>query len=147
MPLKLELQVASSEQELPEQAEFQQWLNTCFPDIKGSVLVRIVDAEESAELNQHYRQKEGPTNVLSFPFDLPDEIENDHLGDLVLCAPVIRREASEQGKSVMHHWSHMLIHGVLHLLGYDHLNDEEAEEMEGIEVGLLSRLAVSNPYL
>ena len=147
MPLKLELQVASSEQELPEQAEFQQWLNTCFPDIKGSVLVRIVDAEESAELNQHYRQKEGPTNVLSFPFDLPDEIENDHLGDLVLCAPVIRREASEQGKSVMHHWSHMLIHGVLHLLGYDHLNDEEAEEMEGIEVELLSRLAVSNPYL
>ena len=146
MSLKLELQVVSSEPELPEQAEIQHWLNNCFPEQEGTVLVRIVDAEESAELNQHYRDKQGPTNVLSFPFDPPEGIEDDHLGDLVLCAPVIRTEANEQGKIQQHHWSHMLIHGVLHLLGYDHLDDSEAEEMEAMEIDLLSRLAIANPY-
>lgn len=146
MSLTLELQIASSEQEVPGQTEFQHWLDTCFPELEGSVLVRVVDVEESAELNQHYRQKPGPTNVLSFPFDLPDAIENDHLGDLVLCAPVIRTEANEQGKIQQSHWSHMLIHGVLHLLGYDHLNDSEAEAMEAMEIDLLSRLAIANPY-
>lgn len=146
MSLKLGLQIASSEPEVPGQAEFQQWLDICFPEIEGSVLVRVVDTKESAELNQHYRQKQGPTNVLSFPFDLPDEIENDHLGDLVLCAPIIRAEADEQGKIQKHHWSHMLIHGVLHLLGHDHLDDSEAEEMEAMEINLLSRLTITNPY-
>lgn len=142
----LDLQIASAKTGLPEETDFQQWLETCFVETEGSVLVRIVDADESAELNQAFRQKQGPTNVLSFPFDVPIEIENDHLGDLVMCAQVIQSEAEDQDKQAMHHWAHMLIHGVLHLQGYDHLEPGEAEAMEAQEVNLLNKLNITNPY-
>ena len=119
--------------------------------------IRIVDEDESAELNHTYRDKPGPTNVLSFPFDMPDlpaalaateneEIPTKLLGDLVICAPVVAREAAEQGKPLPAHWAHMVVHGVLHLLGYDHLDKAEAAEMEGLEQRLLAELGVGDPY-
>jgi probable rRNA maturation factor len=108
--------------------------------------VRIVDTEESAALNSAYRQKDGPTNVLSFPFEAPPEIDDNHLGDLVMCAPVIAQEAEAQDKPPTEHWAHMLIHGVLHLRGYDHIKAEQAEVMEALEIQLLESLDIPNPY-
>jgi len=145
--LELELQLACESQEIPDVATFQHWLNVCFMDANdATVLVRIVDETESAELNQQFRDKVGPTNVLSFPFETPPEIPDDHLGDLVICAPLIAAEAKEQGKRAADHWAHMLVHGVLHLQGYDHLIETEAKEMEALEIHLLSGLGIANPY-
>lgn len=147
MSLELELQLACSLQGILGASTFQDWLNACFADAAdATVLVRIVDETESAELNQQFREKAGPTNVLSFPFETPPEIPDNHLGDLVLCAPVIAAEAKEQEKREADHWAHMLVHGVLHLQGYDHLTETEAEEMEALEIHLLSGLGISNPY-
>ena len=147
MSLKLELQLACSSQEIPDAAIFQNWLDVCFADAAdATVLVRIVDENESAALNQQFREKAGPTNVLSFSFETPPEISDDHLGDLVICAPVIAAEAKEQGKREADHWAHMLVHGVLHLQGYDHLLETEAKEMEALEIHLLSGLDITNPY-
>ncbi|HID82141.1 MAG TPA: rRNA maturation RNase YbeY [Chromatiales bacterium] len=147
MGLELELQLACESQEIPDVATFQHWLNVCFMDANdATVLVRIVDETESAELNQQFRDKVGPTNVLSFPFETPPEIPDDHLGDLVICAPLIAAEAKEQGKRAADHWAHMLVHGVLHLQGYDHLIETEAKEMEALEIHLLSGLGIANPY-
>ncbi len=125
----------------------QAWLDACFPEgPEQSVVVRITDEDESAELNAAYRGKSGPTNVLSFPFEAPTGVPVEHLGDLVICAPLVQREAAEQGKPIEQHLAHLLIHGVLHLLGHDHLTDEEAERMEAIEVQLLARLGMPDPY-
>lgn len=147
MGLKLELQLACQLQKIPDAVTFQHWLDSCFADVTdATVLLRIVDETESAALNQQFRKKTGPTNVLSFPFETPPEIPDDHLGDLVICAPVIAAEAKEQGKREADHWAHMLIHGVLHLQGYDHLTEIEAREMETLEIHLLSELNISNPY-
>ena len=147
MGLELELQLACESQEIPDAPTFQHWLDVCFTDADdATVLVRIVDETESAELNQQFRDKAGPTNVLSFPFDTPPEIPHNHLGDLVICAPLIAAEAKEQGKRAADHWAHMLVHGVLHLQGYDHLIETEAKEMEALEIHLLSGLGIANPY-
>jgi probable rRNA maturation factor len=106
-----------------------------------------VDEKESTELNETYRLKSGPTNILSFPVEIPEEIELNLLGDLVICAPVLEKEALEQNKALLNHWAHIVIHGVLHLMGYDHIEDDEAELMEGKEITLLSHLGIKNPYL
>ena len=108
--------------------------------------IRVVDEEESQSLNSQYRGKDNPTNVLSFPFEAPAEIELDLLGDLVICAPVVGKEATEQSKEEIAHWAHMVIHGTLHLQGYDHIEDEEAEAMEALEVKILSALGFPDPY-
>jgi probable rRNA maturation factor len=110
-------------------------------------VIRLVDDQESAELNQQYRHKQGPTNILSFPFEAPDGFDTDLLGDLVICTPLIALEAQQQNKQLFDHWAHITIHGVLHLLGYDHIDDAEAEEMEALEIKILSRLNINNPYL
>jgi len=115
-------------------------------DAPASVSVRIVDAEEGRALNARWRERDRPTNVLSFPADLPPELELPLLGDLVLCAPVVLREAAEQGKRVEDHWAHLVIHGVLHLLGMDHQDDAEAEEMEQREREILAALGIDDPY-
>ena len=119
-----------------------------------SILLRIVDNSESADLNQNYREKEGPTNVLSFPNDVPEFMlgipelneQNSHLGDLVICDSLVLKEAAEQGKPVDSHWAHLIIHGVLHLQGFDHIDDDEALEMEALEIQILEQLGFANPY-
>nr|WP_314268185.1 rRNA maturation RNase YbeY [uncultured Moellerella sp.] len=146
----LDLQIASESQTgLPEEALFQRWLEAVLPQFQteSEVTIRIVDQAESQELNLTYRGKDKPTNVLSFPFEAPPEIELSLLGDLIICRQVVETEAVEQQKTAEEHWAHMVIHGCLHLLGYDHIEDDEAEEMEALETEILAQLGYSDPYL
>jgi probable rRNA maturation factor len=108
--------------------------------------VRVVGEKEITQLNETYRQKSGTTNVLSFPFDAPAEVDIPLLGDIVICAPVVEREAREQHKTPQQHWAHMVVHGVLHLLGFDHVSDEQAQTMEHLEIKILSTLGFPDPY-
>ena len=152
MKLLLTLQYLSESKYLPTEDQMTLWITTAITGRQElslqepEITVRIVGTDESAELNQQWRQKSGPTNVLSFPY-ADDDFSGDLLGDLVICAPVVEREAAEQDKSLESHWAHMVIHGSLHLLGYDHIDDSEAEEMEAIETGILQNLGYANPYL
>jgi probable rRNA maturation factor len=133
----------------PDEAQIQVWIDAALEDVNQDteIVIRIVDEAESAQLNEQYRHKKGPTNILSFPFEVPDGIELNLLGDLVICAPVVAREASEQHKPLGHHWAHIVVHGVLHLLGYDHIDDDEAELMESKEIEILKKLNINNPYI
>jgi len=115
-------------------------------DDSVSLSVRVVDEDEISDLNQRYRMKAGPTNVLSFPFEDPPGVESDELGDVIICAPVVQREAAEQGKSETAHWAHMVVHGVLHLCGYDHVDDADADVMESRETAILTGLGFPAPY-
>jgi probable rRNA maturation factor len=145
----LDIQLATSYADYPTEQQFQLWVDTVLQedDQDSEIVIRLVDNQESAELNQQYRHKQGPTNILSFPFEVPDGFDSDLLGDLVICAPLIALEAQQQNKQLFDHWAHITIHGVLHLLGYDHIDDAEAEEMEALEIKILSRLNINNPYL
>lgn len=149
MTTTVEVQAVSKAINLPTPAQIEQWINTALQDSPqhSEVVVRIVDEAESAQLNAQYRSKSGATNILSFPADLPAELGINLLGDLVVCAPVLAKEALEQQKQADDHWAHIIIHGVLHLLGYDHLNDNDASIMESKEIELLQQLHISNPYL
>ena len=144
----VDIQIESQSKQLPSTDQFQAWVDTVLvhDDEDSDVVIRIVDEAEMIQFNQQYRQKEGTTNILSFPFDAPDEVETTLLGDLLICAPVIENEALLQNKKLAHHWSHIVIHGVLHLLGYDHINDDEAKEMEALEIKMLSTIGIANPY-
>jgi probable rRNA maturation factor len=147
MGLHATLQLAFNGEETPEQIKFDRWLEFCFKEEPHqSVLIRIVGETEGAALNQQYRHKSGPTNVLSFPFKAPPGIPNDHLGDLVICAPLVSREAQEQKKPTDHHWAPLLIHGILHLQGFDHIDSQEAQQMESLETKLLMWLGIPDPY-
>ncbi len=110
------------------------------------VTLRFVDASESQQLNLDYRQKDKPTNVLSFEFEAPEHIEMAFLGDLVICASVVEQEATEQNKNPIDHWAHLCVHGLLHLLAYDHINEEDAIEMENLETAILAKLNIDDPY-
>jgi len=150
MNTTLDLQIATeNEQQLPTEVQLTSWLNAVVKRFQDSaeVTVRIVDNAESQQLNNDYRGKDKPTNVLSFPFEVPEGIELDLLGDLVICKQVVEREAQEQQKPLTAHWAHMVIHGTLHLLGYDHIIDEEAEEMEGLETEIMLELEFEDPYI
>nr|WP_180323067.1 rRNA maturation RNase YbeY [Marinobacter adhaerens] len=133
---------------VPPDDELQAWAQAAWlgPDA-SEVTVRIVGTDESQALNHQYRGKDKPTNVLSFPFEAPPGITVALAGDLVICAPVVEAEAREQNKPLASHWTHMVIHGMLHLQGYDHINDEDAEAMESLEIRLLSRFGIGNPYI
>lgn len=146
---QIEIQAVFESAGQPDQQQIQLWVDTALTDYDQDteIVVRIVDEQESAELNEQYRHKSGPTNILSFPVDLPEGIELDLLGDLVICAPVVEKEALEQGKILEHHWAHIIVHGVLHLLGYDHIDDDEAELMENKEIAILNKLQINNPYI
>jgi probable rRNA maturation factor len=146
---QVEVQVVFSSPGQPDKAQIQQWVDAALQDYDKDteIVVRIVDVHESAQLNKQYRHKPGPTNILSFPVEVPEGIELNLLGDLVVCAPVVEREAIEQQKLLTHHWAHIIIHGVLHLLGYDHIEDDEAEIMENKEINILQTLNITNPYL
>lgn len=154
MELFVDLQIATANEALlPDLAAMEQWIQTAI--IAGSELhreeaeltVRIVENEESQQLNHQYRDKNKPTNVLSFPFQNPPGITLPLLGDLVICKKVVENEAVEQNKTLTEHWAHMLIHGTLHLLGYDHIDTQEAVVMESLETKLLIELGFADPYL
>lgn len=150
-PDPFSIERASQSPHLPSDEEFHQWLRAALsnetrqtPLHEGLpwVNVRLVDEAESSALNLHWRQKDQSTNVLSFPAEV-----SGFLGDIVLCAPVIEREAKSQGKALADHWAHLVVHGVLHLCGWDHNSEVEAEQMEAQEVLILDRLGIINPYL
>lgn len=146
----VDLQIATENIEgLPTEEQIEQWATDAVQPEGDEVemTVRIVDEAESHELNLTYRGKDRPTNVLSFPFECPDEVELPLLGDLVICRQVVDREAVEQDKPLMAHWAHMVVHGSLHLLGYDHIEDDEAEEMESLETQIMQGLGLDDPYL
>jgi len=149
MSIILDLQLASTAGNLPSEAQIQLWLNAAVSPFQpvAEVTVRIVDEAESQQLNFDYREKDKPTNVLSFPFQCPPGIELPLLGDLVICAGVVAQEANEQNKSLDAHWAHMVVHGSLHLLGFDHINDDDALEMEAEEIQILAELGFADPYL
>lgn len=146
----IDLQIACEQETgLPTAEEIEQWATAAVQPQSDEVemTVRIVDEAESHALNLNYRGKDRPTNVLSFPFECPDEVELPLLGDLVICRQVVEREAQEQDKPLMAHWAHMVVHGSLHLLGYDHIEDDEAEEMESLETQIMTGLGFADPYL
>jgi probable rRNA maturation factor len=133
---------------VPTQEAFQKWITLALQNHSpAEISIRIVDEDESAHLNLTYRGKTGATNVLSFPADIPEVVQSDLLGDLVICATVLSDEASAQNKPLQAHWAHITIHGVLHLLGYDHISDNDAAVMEQLEINLLKQLGYDNPYL
>ncbi|NBJ36334.1 rRNA maturation RNase YbeY [Serratia fonticola] len=146
----LDLQIACASSEgLPDEATFQRWLEGVLLQFQeeAEVTIRLVDEAESNELNLTYRGKDKPTNVLSFPFEAPPEVELPLLGDLIICRQVVEQEAVEQQKALEAHWAHMVVHGSLHLLGYDHIEDDEAEEMESLETEIMQEMGYPDPYL
>ena len=149
MKLSLHVQYASACGDLPDKSLIAAWASAALddiPDERVELGVRIVDEPESAELNQRYRHKPGPTNVLAFAFNELSSISHGFLGDLVICAPVVQREAGEFDKPLKAHWAHMVIHGIMHLRGYDHVADQDARIMEAVEAKILERLGFNNPY-
>lgn len=146
--LELDLQLASAAP-APAETDFRRWCEMALSQrsADSELTIRLVDEPEGRELNHTYRHKDYATNVLSFPAEVPDGLlDIPLLGDLVICVPVVEREAAEQGKALDAHWAHLVIHGCLHLLGYDHIEDDEAEEMEALERKLLAELGYPDPY-
>ena len=151
---KLTLQNTVSDVEVPSMYRFKKWVSTVLPHQAVALTIRIVDVAEIQQLNKDYRNKNKPTNVLSFPSESPDDsfwddflLNEPYLGDIVICAQVVCDEALQQEKAIIAHWAHLTLHGVLHLLGYDHENDEEAHVMETKEIALLAELGYPNPYV
>ena len=152
--LQLELDVqwalppAATSLDLPSYRQLSDWAQAALAELTGMVelTIRVVGETESAELNLAYRGKSGPTNVLSFPFTAPGCVDSMLLGDLLICAPVVAAEALAQNKSITAHWAHMVVHGCLHLQGYDHQNEAEAEVMETLEARILTALGYADPY-
>lgn len=150
MSLHVDIQSASAEP-TPDEEDLQRWIAAamaagCTRARDSEICVRLVDTEEMTRLNRDYRGKDAPTNVLSFPSDLPPETQVPLLGDIVICAPVVRREAAEQRKTLAAHWAHMAVHGTLHLLGYDHIEESQADAMELMESRILEQLNFDCPY-
>lgn len=146
--VELDLQLAT-DAAAPDEATLRRWCELALRQrsADSELTIRLVDEAEGRELNNTYRHKDYATNVLSFPADVPDDmLDIPLLGDLVICVAVVEREAAEQGKSLEAHWAHLVIHGCLHLLGYDHIEDDEAEEMEALERTLLAELGHPDPY-
>lgn len=148
MSIELELQIASGAKTLPHPAQFREWVSIALSGQldTAELTIRIVDEEESSQLNYQYRDKIGPTNVLSFPYEPMPGIASRLLGDIVICAPVVEREAEQHNKPLIAHWAHMVIHGTLHLLGFNHEVESEAIEMEQLETDLMLRLGFPPPY-
>jgi probable rRNA maturation factor len=148
MGLKMEIQKAADFKSLPDNSLMIKWAEQALdPEhSEAEVTLRVVDLEEGRELNQEWRKKNYATNVLSFPIGEPIEQAPNLLGDIVICAPIVEKEAKEQGKSSEAHWAHLIIHGILHLQGYDHESDEEAKIMESKEINILEIIGYTNPY-
>lgn len=148
MTLEVVVQYAVDAADLPTIEQLKRWATAAArnPEHSAEVVVRIVGESEGADLNQRYRLNSGPTNVLSFPFETPPQMRSVSLGDVVLCAPVIAREAREQHKAALAHWAHMVVHGMLHLQGYEHETDAQAQVMEALEAEILKVLGYPDPY-
>lgn len=148
--MKLKLRVErKSRHRAPSRAALARWARAAAAGLRRSSLtvgVRIVNEAESAALNASYRGRAGATNVLAFPFQPPPGTRSDLLGDLVVCAPVVNREARAQAKAWPAHWAHMIVHGIMHLRGYDHRTAREAAAMERRETSVLQRLGFADPY-
>ncbi|WP_395119782.1 rRNA maturation RNase YbeY [Rhodanobacter sp. FW102-FHT14D06] len=149
-PARVHLGYAVPRAGLPAPASFRRWVEAALRGAKrrkpAELSIRIVDAAEGRTLNRDYRGKDYATNVLSFPAELPPGVVLPLIGDLAICAPVVLREAAEQGKLPRDHWAHLTVHGVLHLLGYDHIVETEAEAMEALETRILAGLGIADPY-
>ena len=153
MTAQVDVQFAADDESIPTADDIAVWVNRAIDAVgrsgKGEVSVRVVGADEMQQLNSEFREQDKPTNVLSFPAGdlagLPDEAEQP-LGDIVVCAAVVAAEAEQQGKLLEDHWGHMVVHGTLHLLGFDHENDSDAAEMESLEIRILGNYGVANPY-
>jgi len=139
--LTIDFQIISKKVFIPSQVLFKKWVAIALPNMPAKLTIRIVNRRESQSLNHKYRHKNHPTNILSFP-----DGEDNYLGDLVMCAPIVTKEARIHQKNALHHWAHLTIHGVLHLLGYDHHTQTSARKMESLEIKLLKKLNISNPY-
>ncbi len=148
--LKLAVGYALPRAGLPSSASFNRWVGAALRGAKrrrpAELAIRIVDVDEGRALNRGYRGKDYATNVLSFQVELPPGSSLSLIGDLAICAPVVLREAAEQGKPPRDHWAHLTIHGVLHLLGHDHVDDRDAEAMEALEIRILAGLGIDDPY-
>ncbi len=134
---------------IPSNTEFQTWVEKALTDYRSDaeVVIRVVDSDEISALNEQYRHKQGPTNILSFPFDVPDTVTGIYLlGDIVVCAAVLEKEAQAQKIVLKDHWAHIIVHGIFHLLGYDHINESDALAMEAKEILILQQLSIDNPY-
>jgi probable rRNA maturation factor len=149
MSIDIDVQYATDWPDLPDKILIRKWVKTALKDLKenAELTIRIVDEEEGSQLNEQWRKSTGPTNVLSFPHEGVKEIASELLGDIVICAPVVDREVIEQNKDYHAHWAHMVVHGVLHLNGFDHINSEDADRMENLEIRILNELNIKNPYL
>ena len=148
--LELGVSYAAPRRGVPAATSFRRWVEAALAAARHrkpvELSIRIVGAREGRALNRRYRGRDYATNVLSFPVDLPRGIASDLLGDLAICAPVVAREAREQGRSPRDHYAHLTVHGVLHLLGYDHQHDMEAQRMEALETRILAGLGIGDPY-
>lgn len=147
--LQLNIQLAVPPLGIPSEEQFTHWVTSALTGRAtcAEICIRIVDKTESAALNTQYRQKMGPTNVLSFNSGLPPEMTaNILLGDLVICADLVAEEAAAENLPLEQHWAHLVIHGCLHLLGYDHELDKEAEIMEKLETDIMLKLGLEDPY-
>jgi probable rRNA maturation factor len=145
--IKIDLQIAVKDKSIPNKKDFTKWLNCATkiippPKHKNEICIRIIDEQESAALNKTYRHKSGATNILSFAYQ-----DDELLGDLAICAPLIIEQAQQQNKELIAHWAHIVIHGYLHLLGFEHQNNQEAAKMEQLEVEILQKLGYPDPYL
>ena len=148
MSLELEVQVNSDDADIPTSHDVESWVEEVIGERReaAELTVRIVDEAESRALNERYRRQDKPTNVLSFPADLPGEVDTPLLGDIVICAPVVAAEATANRRSARAHWAHLVVHGTLHLLGFDHQTENQAREMEAEETAILIRLGFPDPY-
>ena len=144
--INVEIQRVLKGFDIPDDEQFRKWAAAVDASSKQEVSIRIVDEAEITELNRMYRKKSQATNVLAFPAEIPVEAGLPFIGDIVICAPIVAKQAAEQGKSLLSHWAHMTLHGILHLQGYDHIDDADAKIMENIEVQLMSKLGFPNPY-
>lgn len=146
--IEVEVQYAITDAAVPTADQIRTWARTaCVDEAAGSLTVRVVSTDEARLLNRTYRQIDAPTNVLSFAADWQDENATPYLGDIAICASVVSQQAQDQGKALQAHWAHMVIHGVLHLQGYDHQQPADASAMERLEIDLLARFNYANPYL
>jgi probable rRNA maturation factor len=149
MKLRVDVQQVCDDPQVPPARDIERWAEAAAEQAlqyDAQLCVRIVDEAEGATLNLEFRERHGPTNVLSFPFEAPEHTRPPLLGDVVICAPVVAREARQQGKPVNAHYAHLVVHGVLHLLGHEHDDPVEATRMEGLERRVLAELGIVDPY-